>query len=185
MRRWPFELAHFMALVPLAWLALLRSHGQRRGAAWWWLATAFAVSWLADTAAHWVDPWQVSVVYPVSQAALVGAVFLSRTDALRLLAALVCVGWFAAIRPHRPDVLLHVVAWVAVVGVVYDRWALGTLRVALFVYFGGGALAWIGYAAWPGWASWIVYQGTRAAGIALFCVAATRPAPTLRVLRTP
>lgn len=173
----PFGIAHHMALIPLAWLAGLRARGRRRDAAWWWLAGAFAVSWLADTAAHWVDPWLIGLVYPVSQSALVAAVLLDRREAAKLLAVLLLIGVGAALwhGVQGPDVLLRTVAWGAIAGIAFDRWELGRLRMSLLVTFGLGLIAWMGYAIWPGWTSWLVYQGARAFGIGLFCWAAFRP----------
>lgn len=171
-----------MALVPLVWLGGLHWRGHRRGTEWWWLAGVFAVSWFADTAAHWVNPDLVGNVYPVSQAALVGFVFLTRRDAMRLLAVLLVVGLLAVLwrGPLGVDVMLRTVAWGAVAGIVYDR-PIGRLRIALLVAFGLGLVTWYGYALWPGWWSYGVYQATRAGGIALFCWAAMRPGPSLTV----
>src|SRR5260221_2594102 len=65
-----------MALLPLLWLGVLAYYGQRRSVLWWTLAIVLGVSWLADTAAHWVDPWLVSALYPGVQAILLGLVLL-------------------------------------------------------------------------------------------------------------
>jgi len=177
------EVAAEMGLVPLAWLAWLHVTARRRDPAWWWLAGAFGVSWLADLFALWVDPWFIGTIYPVSQAGIIGAVFLSRQDAIRF--ALVLVGIAGASIVLRggegPDVLLRTVAMLGVAGIVWDRWSLGRLRTALLVYFGLGLVAWWWYVGWPGWPSWLVYQGTRAVGIAFFCAASLRPAPDLRL----
>jgi hypothetical protein len=179
-----FELAHQLALVPLLFLLVLRMRGQRRDVAWWWLAGAFFVSWLADSAAHVVDPWLMSLVYPVSQAAIVGAVLLERDDAVVFVIALVTIGVGAVLwrGVGTPDVLVHTVAWASVALIVFDRDALGRLRTALLVAFGLGLLAWLGYTIRPGWTLWLCYQGVRALGIALFCRAAWKPVPQLRVV---
>jgi hypothetical protein len=179
------ELAAEMGLIPLVFLAVRQVRGQRAGAAWWWLALAFAVSWLADTAALFVDPDLVGNLYPVTQAALVGAVLLDRLDAMRLAVALVIVG-VVAVLWHGPlgiDVLLRTVAWGSVAWIAWERPALGRLRDCLVVAFGAGLVAWWWYAFAPGWWSWGVYQGVRLLGILLFCGAAARPAPQLRVVR--
>lgn len=180
------EPAHQMALLPLLWLAVLRVRGRDPGLAWWWLAGAFFVSWLADTAAaSFGNAWMIGVVYPVSQATLVAAVFLNRRDTLRVLAVFttVAIADVLVFGIDVPDILFRTVAWGTVCGIVYGRPALGQLRLALLVAFGAALLAWLAFAGWLGWAQWIPYQGARLAGILLFCVAASHPAPTLRLSR--
>lgn len=175
------ELAHHMALAPLVWLLALRTVQSRRDPAYWWLAGAFAVSWIADALAHVVDPQLVGAVYPVSQAALVCAVLGTRDDAKVFVVTLVGAGLASLVLDSRPDLLLRTVAWVGVAGLVWDRPGLGRLRGALLVTFGLGWLAWLVYVAFPGWDSWGAYQLTRAAGIGWFCWAVVTPRPVLRV----
>jgi hypothetical protein len=126
----------------------------------------------------------MSLVYPVSQAAIIGAVLLDRGEALFFVCALVMVGVTAVLwrGVGFPDVVVHTVAWGSVALIALDRPALGRLRLALLVAFAGGWLAWVGYTITPGWTTWLCYQGVRAAGLACFCWAATRPIPRLRVL---
>lgn len=164
-----FEVAHHMALLPLLWLSILWMVEQRRDSALWWLAGVFAVSWLADTAAHWTDPQLISAVYPVSQAALVALVLLKRDDALTFLFAITAIGVVSILfqELQQPNVL-RLAAWAAIVGIVYPL-PLGRVRTALLVTFGVGLAAWIVYVAVPGWTAWLIYQGVRAVGIALFC----------------
>jgi hypothetical protein len=181
----PFGIAHHMALLPLVWLGWLRVRGKRLDVAWWWLAGAFAVSWLADTAAHFTDAWVIGAVYPVSQAALVCFVFLSRDDAMKVVLVLMVVG-IADIIWHgvdSPDILLRTVAWLSVVGIVWPLRQLGRLRASLLVAFGIGWWCWMIYAISPGWWTWGVYQLARLAGILLFCWAATSPLPRLKLSR--
>lgn len=169
-----------MALLPLLWLALVRP---RSDGSFWWLAAAYAISWLADTAAHWVAPWVISLAYPVTQSVLVSAVLLERRDATRFAICLALIGVAAAFWQgvNGPDLLLRTVAWGSVAVVVYERQALDRLRLALLVSFGLGLLCWMGYAAWPGWTSFAIYQGVRLTGILLFCAAVVHPAPRLRL----
>lgn len=145
----------------------------------------FLVSWIADTAALWYDPWTLSKVYPVSQAAIVGMVFLSRRDAMYLIVTLALVGLLDVlwIGIGDFDVLLRTVAWLSVVGIIYPLVQLGRLRTSLLVYFALGWWCWMIYAIAPGWPSWILYQSMRLIGIALFCWAATSPLPQLRVMK--
>lgn len=183
----PFGVAHHMALVPLVWLLVLHARGNARDVAWWWLGAAYAVSWLADTAAHVVSPWLVSAVYPVTQAGIVGAVLLDRRRASLYASVLVLIGVAAVLSPHSltgPDLILRSVAWGAVAYLALHRPELGRLSVALFASFGVTLVAWWGYAFLPGWATWSTYQTARLVGIALFCYAAARGTSTLRLLAT-
>lgn len=175
-----FEIAHHMALIPVLWLALT---GRGKGQAWWYLSGIFLVSWLADWAAHWANPFVVSPVYLVTQAAIVGAVFLPRRDAILLVIALVVVGAYAVVmEPGTPDVLVHTVAWGTAAGIVFPLWQLGRLRTALLVVFGAGLLAWWLYVLRPGYPSWGIYQGTRLLGILLFCWASLETTPHFRLI---
>lgn len=168
--RWPFELAHHMALLPVVALGWKRV-GEP---AYWWLGLAFFVSWLADSAAHVVNPSLVSLVYPLTQVGLVALVLVPRQDADRVLGVAALVAVSAVIVPTGLDVLLRTVAWGAIAGMAWPRKDLGLLRWSLVLAFGVGLLAWYGYVLWPGWASWIIYQGVRAMGISVFCVAVWR-----------
>lgn len=180
-----FEVAHWMGLVPLLWLAFLHFRGSPHGVEWWWLALVFGVSWIADTAAHFSNPWVMSKVYPLSQAAIVGLVLLSRRGALSLIVTLVLVGvldvlWVGV---GDFDILLRTVAWLSVAGIVYQLPQLARLRISLLVAFGIGWWCWMIYAIAPGWPSWIAYQLTRFIGILLFCWAATSPLPHFKLSR--
>lgn len=170
-----------MALLPFAWLAL-----QRESRSLWWVVAVavFGVSWLADTAALFGNPWLPAAVYPVSQAGILVALLASRKSAglligLLVVAALVGIAWEGV---TGPDVLLETVAAGIVVGLVWPRRDLGRLRIMLLVGFGGGWLVWLGYLFAPGWTSWGVYQGVRAVSLGLFCWASIRPQPTLRLV---
>jgi len=164
-----FEVAHTLGLVPLAWLALRREHRLQ----WWALAGAFAISWLADTLAHGVDPWFVNALYPVSQAGLVAVVLLPRRDAKLAIGVLVVAAllvlWLEGIQ--GPDVLLETVSAGVVVGSV---WRHPQFRGSFATAFGGGWLAWMGYLLAPGLATWGLYQTVRALGVGWFCWAQTR-----------
>lgn len=178
-----FELAHLLGAVPILWLALMQLWGEKRGAAWWWLAGAFAVGWGADTLAHWASPWLASTVYLVSQAGIIGAVLLARREAVLLAAVLVGIAVLAILwrGVEGPDLLLHTVAMGSVAGIVWDRKVLGLLRMAFLVRFGVGLLIWWAYGLYPGWTTWGAYQSVRLAGVLLFCWAAVWPAPRLRL----
>lgn len=182
---------HHLELIPLVWLVCMHTDGQKRGMAWWWLAAAFTVSWVADTISRELPQeqrWFVSLVYVVSQAALVGAVFLDRLDALRFIIALGIVGvadvlWNGTAVLAGPDLLLRTVAWGAIVGLAWQTPA--RVRVSLLVSFGLGLAGWWAIAAFPGtsarWVSYLAYKAAWTAGMGLFCAAALHPAPRLTV----
>lgn len=165
-----------LGLLPLVFVAAFRAPRAYR-----WLGVAFLISVFADIAAHAVGPMWVSRVYPVSQAALVGAVFLDRTDALWTLGALVFLGLCGVfLEPSGPELFTHTCAWGLAALLAYEI-APQPLRRSLLVYFGWGLAAWFAYVLFPGWTSWLCYQGTRALGIALFGYACWKPAPQLRL----
>lgn len=178
------EFTHALGLVPLLWLAGLAFQRDRRDAAWWWLALAFAVSFLADTLAHGLNAEVVGNVYPVLQSAMIGLILLDRRDAVTFAVVLGSVATVAMLaeNPAGIDLFLATVAWGAVTVFAWQRPMLGLLRWCLVVTFGGGLLAWFGYAMEPGWTTWGLYQLTRVAGTALFCAAALHPSPTLRLV---
>jgi hypothetical protein len=181
---WVNEIAHQMALAPLVAVAVEHWRGKRPDVAFWWLGSAFGVSWLADTAAHWVSPWLVSAVYPVSQAALIAVVFLGRGDSVRFLKLLV---WVAALsiltnNAHGPEIILRTVAWGGVTIIALDH-AKGWTQRALVVSFGLGLVAWAVHSFALVIPTWYAYQGTRAVGIGLFCYAVVHPRPVLHVVQ--
>ena len=167
-----------MALLPLGWLAW---RGERRPE-WWWLAGSFAVPWLADTLAHVENPWLPAAVYPLGQAAMVGAVFLRRAEARAFVIVLAVVGIVAVLWESAtgPAVLLQTVAYGGVAGIVWSL-RVPRLRVTLLTAFGVGLVAWWGYVLQPGWTSWIAYQLVRAVSLAMFCWASLEARPRLRL----
>lgn len=182
------ETAHQMGLLPLVAVAVAQWQGKKPDAGLWWLSVAFGVSWLADSAAHWLNPWTITFTYVISQSALVGAVFLARKDALRLLGALLFVGGVAMFARDAAghDYLLHGVAWLSAACIAAEECQTPALRrvcTALVVYYGIGCVAYFVYAGWPGWTTWGVYQSTRLMGIALFCYAVWHPISHLSVMR--
>lgn len=162
------EVAHHMALIPLLWLGVLAYYGQRRGVLWWALAVVLSVSWIADTAAHWVDPWLISALYPAVQA-LVFACIVLPPPALRRFAIIISLATGMAVYwrggPH-PEVLAHTVAWA---GLVVIAWPHRLLRSPILTTFGFGWLAWLGYNFAPSWLTWGAYQSVRALGLGVFC----------------
>lgn len=189
------EAAHQMGLVPVLWLAALALIGHRRGAAWWWLASALSLSWVVEWLVHRYGPSPLSPLYLVTQGALIGSVLLPRDDALWFLGLLAVAMGLRLLGgvPTQPDLLVHTVAWWGIVLMVWHRPTLGRLRLSLLVSFGLGWLAWFIYVLWPDSpgvltanlprpsGTWEAFQLCRAVGIGLWCWAAWKPAPTLRI----
>lgn len=162
------EVTHHMALLPMLWLGVLAWHGHSRGVLWWTLAVVLGVSWLADTAAHWVDPWLVSALYPAAQALIFACVVLpsralGRFAIIISLVSGLAVTWRGG--PH-PEILAHTVAWT---GLVTMAWPHRAIRGPILVTFGLGWLAWLGYNFAPSWLTWGVFQSVRALGLGAFC----------------
>lgn len=176
-----YEVAHWLGLVPLLWLALLAYRLEARDVAWWWVAGAFGVSWLADSVSHLIPPDVAGNAYPLLQAAIIGAVLLDRRAALGCLGglALAAIGGVLMQGPEGTDLLLRTAAWGLIVALAYRVPA--PFRAALLVTFGGGLIAWYLAAIFPGRETGLLYHGVRLAGVALFCRAATRPGPSLRL----
>lgn len=177
------EVASQQALLPVLWLGWLHLKKRDPGAAFWWLSGVFVVSWIADMSALWIDPVMISAVYPLSQAWIVGAVFLPRRDTVLLIVVLGLVGFVSLAWQGVADsnTLLRTVAWGAGVGIVFPLKQLGRLRTALLVTFGLGWLSWMYYLADPGWTSYLTYQSVRLLGILAFCRAAISPLPQLHL----
>lgn len=168
------EVTHHLALTPLLWLGALSYTGKTIRSEWWLLALVLAVSWIADSAAHFIDPWFVSALYPIAQAVLVAAVVLSPVAAHRFILAIlaiavVSISWNGV---GRPDLFIRTICWV---GIMLMLWPLGSsIRVIAFSAFGLCWLAWIGYSMSPSWTTWGLYQGVRAATDGAFCWASAR-----------
>lgn len=176
------EIAHQIGAIPLVWLALLAVRGHQREPQWWTLAFAFFVSWLADSAAHLMNPWLLSIVFTVSQTALIGAVFLNAVPAMVLATLLVAVGCLAvAIEGVTgPDAILSTVGALAVILCVWQS-PQRRIRACLLVYFGLGQIAWLIHAKWLIVPTWYPYQAVRLVGLLLFCWACWNVRPQFKV----
>lgn len=159
-----------LGLIPLAVVALRRP----KGSAWWYLAGAFAVSFVADMAGRFGYGFIGSQTYPVLQVGIIALVIAPRPVAigaigLIALASAVSLGYRDA---KGLDYLLHAVAWGSTALLAYRYLMPGALRTALLVGFGGGLVAWTGFVIDPGWFYWFALQTTRALAAGWFCVAA-------------
>jgi len=184
------EVFHVAGSVPLLVLLALRLRGIQREPAYWWLCLALAVSWGADTVAHWVDPWYVARIYPVAQYGLLFAVFATRTQFWVLLIGAV---WLAALSAwqgdaFKPEVVLNISGSVALCWLVWPRRELRLIRTAMLVYFGVGSC----FALWfpvliqdrqAFTVAWLGYQSARMVGLALVCVALFRERQPLTLVR--
>lgn len=159
-----FEMTHHMALLPVLWLGALAFYGQRRNALTWTVAIVLGLSWIADTAAHWVDPWIVSRAYPLVQAFALGVVLQPRIGRLALVLA---SAGMLSLTTVGPDLVTHTVAWASIVLMLWP--ATDPLRRAVALTFAGMWLGWATYTVAPGWWSWGLYQGIRALGLGAFC----------------
>jgi len=149
---------------------------------WWFVAAAFGVSWLADSAAHFVNPWLIAAVYPVSQVGIIAIAFAPPRHAYAFIGLLVVAAFVAVLWEGTtgPDLFLETIAAGVAVSVIWVT-PPSPLRLTLLVAFGVGWIAGMGYALWPGWSSWYVYQGVRAMSLGMFCWA--NLTPTLSVQR--
>ena len=157
-----------MALLPVIWLGVLSSYGQRRSPLWWALALVLAVSWIADTAAHFIDPWIVSAIYPFIQALLLSIVLLPLAALRQVAVVLISVGvlmlWLGG--ATHPEVIGRTITWTSLLVVAWPHQA---IRWPIVLTFGLGWLGWIAYSLHPGWATWGCFQGIRALGLGSFC----------------
>jgi hypothetical protein len=164
------ELTHWIGAIPLLWLAVRRSRSRTH----WLLAAAFGVSFVADTAAHWVSPDLIGNLYPLAQAGLIAYALLPLMAAMNVIGLLTLVSlaavWLGAWTGR--DLVLVSAADLAIVLTAY-RTLYGTpLGLALAISFGYGLLLWWVFCLDPGWVTWGLYQGSRLAGSIAFCAAA-------------
>jgi hypothetical protein len=175
MRDVVFEAAHWLGLVPLAWLVVARVRGRVIDVSYWWMALAFAVSFVADLAPH----RYAHQLYPVLQAGLFAIVLAPRATigAVTLLVASTAA-YSVVWRQGQPfDVWLRVTAWLTVAGLAWHLPPIPTLRwtrTTLAVGFTAMTAAWCWYVADPGWWPWGALQVARAGTTAAWCVAAWR-----------
>lgn len=174
-----------MALLPVLVLLSLHQSGAKRDVAYWWIAGAFAVSWVADALAHVVDPHVTTLCYPIVQSAIIGAVLLRQREGRQFVYVSVLCGLFAIVFLPSYDVLLRTVAWSAVtVMAMQARRQIGLTSLALTTSFGVGLVSWYLYNLTPSFETWAVYQAVRALGLFIFCAACCARVPVLRVQAT-
>jgi len=157
-----------MGLLPILWLGVLMAHGQRCSPLWWALGITMSISWLADTAAHWLDPWLGSALYPIAQTLVMGIVLVPASRLGRFVAAVTVTTGFALALAGttHPEMLIHTVCWT---GILVIAWPYREIRGPTLLTFGVGWLAWVAFATLPTFATWGLYQGIRACGLGVFC----------------
>lgn len=176
------QIAQWMALLPMAALLVLHCTGRARDLSWWLLASAFAVSWIADSLVLSWPPnaragWMIAAIYPAMQASIVGAVLIGRRTRAIGFAVVAHLAAFASILLHGvegPEYASRILAWGTIAVVAWRFWQLGALRTALLIYFGGGLVTWIVHTEWLVVATWWPYQGSRLVGLCWFCYAASK-----------
>lgn len=187
------EVMHQAGMLPLLVLAF-RAHLREHGSARWVVAWALSLSWFADSAVELLKgfgvesyPTVVQLLVPV-QCGILIALLADRINVKVLLCgALVLLSMLSAIQGFEnlegvSFITGHlVVAWYAQQGKLPRQEA-----TALAVYFGGGAVMWVGVLALWDWrlAAWYGYQGTRLAGLLMLSWAMSRhETPKLRLLK--
>lgn len=160
------EALHQAALLPLIAMMVL---GRKVGAAWWLLAVAFAMSWVGDSFAFYLDgAWAASYSWLPVQFALALVAFLSE-PMYRLVAfvgVLLLTVTSIQISAPGPEWVLTLGASAALMAV-----AQGPLTWPVMVYFGFGSLAYLVMVSEIGGAflpAWYAYQGCRMVAYALF-----------------
>lgn len=175
------QAAWWVALLPVLVLVSLHQSGRPREAVYWWVGVAFAVSWVADALAHVVDSHITSLVYPLVQSAIIGAVLLRQRDALELVLVAVGAGLLAVCSLPSYDVLLRTVAWAPIAYLAWHRPERDLAGFSLVISFGLGLVFWYGYNVAPSFDSWAAYQFVRAVGLLAFGAACCQRVPTLRL----
>lgn len=165
-----------MGLIPLAWTLSLRS-ARAIDRRWLWLAAAFAVSWLADWLSHFLLTPLVGPLYISVQSGIIVWTLAPPATAARFSVVLLGAVAMAMLSlvPTDPDILVHTIGWLGLLAVLTSVPLAPRLRWVLSLAFGLGWVAWLGYVLRPGWPSWLIYQGVRAASIAMFCRASFTP----------
>ena len=164
------EAAHALGLVPIVAVAVQWLRGVKLDPAAFWMALAFAVSFVADCFPH----RYASQVYPVTQAAIFAAVLLpSHKGVERLVALILCAAAISILARNAAglDVMLHVISWGAISALAWMQMPNGVLRTCLTLGFGLGAIAWVGFVAYPTFGWWGAYQVTRLIAVGGFVYA--------------
>lgn len=151
------EVAHHIALIPV--LAVLKV--RQVPPAYRWVAFAFAVSWVADSAIYFGDgTWMLDYWWVPVQ---MGLALMAFVRSWRWLWALVLVSMASWLFLGPPDWALRVIG--SVVVLAYAR---GPLRWPLWIYFGAGTLAYVAMVATLSMSVGYAYHAVRLLGYLAF-----------------
>jgi hypothetical protein len=171
-------LGHAFGAWPLVRVGTLIRQRPPLDVSWLWMALAFAVSFVADTASLFGAWSVVSQTYPLMQGALFALALLPSRVAGRVVALLLAVaGASVAVRHGQGvDVALHVAAWLSVAVMAWWRVPDFALRWTLVLGFVGMAATWTAYALAPDTVVSALMQTVRVVTACAWGVAAWREA---------
>lgn len=166
--------------LPLLWLAWLHVRGHRRARAWWVMASAFGVAWVANLFGFIGRFDEASQTYPVLLAALFAMTMLPRWGAAILTTGLFWTAVFSIAVRHGIgfDVWLHVLAFGSTAVVADLTLPRSRLRATLTWGFAALAVLWplsVHLTAWP-LATYLAYHGAWVVLVLAWCDAAWREA---------
>jgi len=162
----------WMALLPLGALVALQWR-RRFPALWWVVASALAVSWVADAAALALPlPWRwvPSLLYPIVQALILSRWLLKPGDFWRFAAVLGAVFAVSIIGRGvwEGEDLVRTVAWIGGGVIWWEAKLPSALWWTLAITFGAGWLTWVWHLTDGTVATWYPYQAVRLLGILVF-----------------
>lgn len=164
------ELVHQSELLPLLAVLVVRP----KAWAFWWVAFAFTVSYVADYGTHvGISPFVVSRTYPVLQAICLGVAFLGVAAAERWAVFLFLVAFVLSLVWRSDTLMLRAFCWLGACAIALEE-APRDLRRAIVVSFGLGWLAWAVDTNWRVAAAWYAYHGVWVLGELFFIGAVWR-----------
>lgn len=178
------EVAHWSGALPLALLVVLGAMGRRVPAAYWWVASSFAVSVCGDSIQGLTGGTLDNTFYYVPPQIAIGLAALCLKDKSTVVAIFGFVGvlgWVSAHASTTPYEWAVATAGGFAIAVLARKTR--TLAVPLFVYFAVGTVLYLAMSDVyvPGGPvdprflpRWSAYQGCRWLAFALFAYAALR-----------
>lgn len=164
------QIAHWSALVPLAWLVWLGHRGKTVPIAYWLIAAGFGISFVADLVTLWTTwNWAVGHFYRPVQLGL----FILATGAVFPAILLVAIS-SVPFGLERPEVLVTALGSTIVVYLTHQK----LYGLSLALYCGVGTIFYLlmstelstGRFMW----FWYPYQGCRLSAFGAFCWSAQR-----------